>query len=243
MKPVFCIRPEPGWSATRAAGAEAGLAIGGMPLFAVEPVRWQSPDPARYDGLLIGSANVFRAGGPELAALAALPAHVVGEATADAARAAGFTVASCGEGYLQGVVDRLAADGARLRLLRLSGEERVLLDLPPTVTVDEIALYRVAALPLLKSLGDQLAGGGIVLLHSAAAARHFARECDRLALDRSRLALATYGPRISAAAGPGWQEVRHADRPAEAPLLALAAAMCHKVGTDAESGAADGTES
>ena len=82
MKPVFCIRPEPGWSATRAAGAEAGLAIGGMPLFAVEPVRWQSPDPARYDGLLIGSANVFRAGGPELAALAALPAHVVGEATA-----------------------------------------------------------------------------------------------------------------------------------------------------------------
>ena len=36
----------------------------------------------------------------------------------------------------------------------------------------------------------QVRGGAFVLLHSAAAARHFAAECERLAIDRSGVSLA-----------------------------------------------------
>lgn len=241
MRPVFCIRPEPGWSATCAAGKERGLPMDGAPLFVVEPVAWQAPDPASFDGVLIGSASVLRAGGPHLAGLTVLPAHAVGEATADAARGAGFAIASCGRGHLQPVVDALAPPAGVLRLLRLCGEERVPLHPPADVTVEEIALYRVAGLPISDGLADRLRGGGLVLLHSAAAARHFSAECDRLGVDRRRLALATLGPRISAAAGSGWLNVRHADHPADPPLLALAARMCQNSPADAEGGGADGT--
>ncbi|MBS1240071.1 MAG: uroporphyrinogen-III synthase, partial [Proteobacteria bacterium] len=63
--------------------------------------------------------------------------------------------------------------------------------------------------------------------HSAEAARHFTAECDRLGLDRANIALAALGPRIAAAGGGGWREVRSAQSPREAALLALARDMCH----------------
>ena len=77
-------------------------------------------------------------------------------------------------------------------------------------------------------MADRLGQGALVLLHSAAAARHFAAECDRCGVPRGAVRLAALGPRIAAAAGEGWREVRSAAEPREAALLALARQMCHE---------------
>ena len=68
--------------------------------------------------------------------------------------------------------------------------------------------------------------GPVVLLHSAAAARHLAELCTQDGIDRATIALACLGPRIAEAAGAGWREVGVASRPDDAALLALAARMC-----------------
>lgn len=222
---ILTIRPEPGSGATVAAGREAGLAIEACPLFEIRPRAWRAPAPQAIDGLLIGSANAIRHGGPELERLRGKPVFAVGVATARAAEAAGFRVAACGRGSLQPLVDGLAPP---LRLLRLTGEEHVPLAPPPGIEVETRIGYMSAPLPLPAELAGRLRAGALVLLHSAAAARHFAAECDRLAIDRAALRLAALGPRIAAAAGSAWGEVRSAAEPSEAALLALLGDMCHE---------------
>lgn len=222
---IFAIRPEPGLQSTLQLAREKGLAIIGRPLFEVTPRAWEMPDPAQCDALLLGSANAIRHGGDALDELRGLPVYAVGEATADAAREAGFTVAETGAGGLQKLVDGIK--GTR-HFLRLAGEEHVPLDLPENVHVTTRIVYAVRALPLTGSDEVSLrAGEPLVLLHSAAAARHFAAECDRRGLDRARIALACIGPRVAQAAGTGWRVCESAPQPDDSALLALAGDMCH----------------
>lgn len=221
---VVAIRPEPGCSATVEAGRAMGLAIACEPLFEIRPLAWDPPPPDSVDALLLGSANAVRHGGPALEAYRAKPVHAVGEATAAAAEAAGFTIASAGQGELQALVDTLAGP---LRLLRLTGADHVPLVPPAGIAVDMRVAYESVPRPLSRPLADKLGAGALVLLHSAAAARHFAGECDRCGVPRSAVGLAALGPRIAAAAGAGWREVRCATEPREAALLALARDMCH----------------
>ena len=223
MMPVLVLRPEPGCSATVSAAQALGLDTCAAPLFSVEPRNWTLPDTAAFDALLVGSANAFRHGGAQLEALRGLPVHAVGEATAEAARAAGFTVTRCGSGGLQGVLDEVPAG---TRLLRLAGEERIELNAPSGVTVEEVVVYASVHLALDPAVLPVLTEGALVLLHSAEAARHIASECARTGLDRSVISLATIGPRVTAAAGDGWREVATADQPSDAALLALAHRMC-----------------
>lgn len=220
MRPLVVIRPQPGNAATCAAARAAGLDPRGYPLFEVIAQGWAAPDPAGFDALLIGSANALRHAGPGLAALASLPALVVGEVTAAAARAAGLRVELTGSGGLQGVVDNLPAGCTRL--LRLAGAERTALALPPGVTMAERVVYASMALPLPGELAELLRSGAVVALHSAAAARHFAGQCRQ----RAGIALAALAPRIAAAAGDGWDAVAVAATPDDHALLALAARMC-----------------
>lgn len=221
---VIAIRPEPGCSATIDAGRALGLAIEGHPLFEVRPLAWDPPPADEVDELLLGSANAVRRGGPELRAFRAMPVHAVGDATAAAAEAAGFTVASFGRGELQALLDTLAGP---LRLLRLTGAEHVPLAPPAGIELVTRIAYESLPLPLPTALAGKLGQGALVLLHSAAAARHLASECDRLAVPRGVVRLAALGSRIAAAAGEGWREVRSAAEPREAALLALALDMCH----------------
>ena len=223
--PIFAIRPEPGLAATIAAGHQAGLGIEGAALFAIRPVAWSPPEPAGVDGLLLGSANALRHGGRALAVFQGKPAYVVGAATADAARQAGLAIARTGSGGLQQVLDGL--EGHKLVLLRLAGAEHVPLRPPQGVTVVERIVYEAIAMPMPPDLAGQLRKGGVVLLHSAGAARHFASECSRLDLPRSTIRLAALGPRIAQAAGGGWAAVAAAADPRESVLLALARDMCH----------------
>ena len=222
--PIYAIRPEPGSSATVAAGREAGLAITGCPLFEIHQLAWDPPPPERIDGLLLGSANALRQAGPALDAFRGKRAFAVGTATARAAEAASLTVAAVGGSGLQSLLATLRAP---LTLLRLAGEEHVPLKCPLGIVIETRVAYRNVPLPMPEALAAGIRAGGVVLLHSAAAARHFAAECDRLDLPRSAIALAALGPRVAAAAGEGWREVCWADAPREAALLALARDMCH----------------
>lgn len=223
--PILTLRPEPGSSATVAAGLAAGLTIEACPLFEIRPVAWEAPSPDSVDALLLGSANAVRHAGEALEAFRGKPVHAVGEATARAADTAGFAVATVGTGTLQPLIDSLPPP---LRLLRLTGVEHVPVTPQPGIAIVTRVVYDSVPLPLPDAMAACLTGGIVVLLHSAAAARHFAAECSRHGVWRSGVRLAALGPRIAAAAGEGWQEVRSAAEPREAALLALARHMCHE---------------
>lgn len=217
---VLVLRPEPGLAATLAAARALGLAAQGCALSRIVPVAWDLPDPAGIDGLLIGSANVFAHGGAQLQALRDKPAHVVGKATAAAARAAGFAVGLEGDGGLQKVLEHIPAPA---HLLRIAGEEHIALDIPPGITITTRIAYRSEASPLNPALVGR---GTLALLHSAATARQFRQECERLGIDISQVVIAALGPRIAAAAGEGWGALHIADAPNDAALLEMARDIC-----------------
>jgi uroporphyrinogen-III synthase len=122
----------------------------------------------------------------------------------------------------------LAEVRAPRTLLRLAGEEHVPLSPPLGVVIETRIVYRSEPRPLPPPVAAKLQDGALVLLHSAAAARHLAAECERLGIPRSAVALAALGPRVALAAGDGWRVVRSAAQPREAALLALARDMCHE---------------
>lgn len=224
---LLSIRPEPGAAATLAAGHARGLKIASVPLFALVDRAWEPPSPDSVDALLLGSANAVRLAGPGLGVFAGKPVHAVGQATAEAARGAGLTVASTGEGRLQTVLDRVAPPRT---LLRLAGEEHVPLSPPAGVSLVTRIVYAAEPKPLPAVAEALLHDGAVVLLHSAAAARYLAAECDRLEVDRGQVSLAAMAPRIADAAGGGWRDCRAAATPDEQALLALAADLCHDSG-------------
>ena len=226
MVPLVIIRPEPGNEASTTAARAAGLDARGWPLFEVVPKSWEAVPPVGYDALLIGSTQVFLHGGRGLGALRGLPVCAVGEATAAAARSAGFTVAATGAGSLQALLGEL--DPSHRRLLRLAGHERIVLTLPAGVTIDERVVYASQPRPLPSELEAVLRQPAIALLHSADAAHHLTAECVRLAIRRAPLRLAAMSARIAAAAGDGWGEVASAAHPEDKALLALARQMCQE---------------
>ena len=228
-RPLIVVRPEPGNAATVAAARANGIDAISAPLFAVEPLTWLSPGAAPFDAVLLGSANAVRHAGPALVGYTALPAYAVGEATAAAAREAGFEVAASGETGLQELLPLLARD-RRGRVLRLAGQRHVELDPPSGVEIVTEVVYWARPLPLDPALADRLRCGAVAMLHSADAARHFAEECTRLDLDRGGSALACLAPRVATAAGTGWAACRVAPRVDDAALLALAREMCETVG-------------
>ncbi|MXO71231.1 uroporphyrinogen-III synthase [Alteraurantiacibacter buctensis] len=224
MKPVVVMRPARGSASTVRLAAAQGLEVRAFPLSTIDPVAWDPPAPETVDALLLGSANALRHAGPALALYRDKPAFVVGSTTAMAARRAGLRVQLAGEGGLQQVID--AVPHRDTRLLRLAAREHVTLDLPPGISMDTRIVYETQHLPAPPGLAELLRTPALVLLHSAGLATHFVAECDRLGIARQLISLAALGPRIVAAAGDGWAEVRSAAKPAEADLLALAREMC-----------------
>ncbi|WP_295527541.1 uroporphyrinogen-III synthase [Novosphingobium sp. Chol11] len=223
--PLLIIRPEPGNAATAAAARALGLTVHAAPLFAMAATHWDAPDRAAYTALLAGSANSFRLGGPQLAGLAGLPVHAVGEATAQAARAAGFAVARIGEGGLQPMVLDLPPG----RYLRLAGEKHLPLALPEHVIVDDIVVYAARPVPMPESLAAALRQPAVIALHSGEAAVHFAAEIGRLGITACDHALACLAPRIAKMAGIGWQHIEIAHERTDEAVLALARQMCQKL--------------
>ena len=226
MVPLVIIRPDPGNAATTAAAHALALDARGFPLFEVVTKSWQAVLPDRYDALLVGSANVFRCGGPGLSALRGLPVYAVGETTAAAALAAGFARVKTGAGAMQALLGEL--DHNHHRLLRLTGQDRVGLTLPKSISMDERVVYASQPRALPTDLEALLRTPAVIALHSAEAAQHLTAECVRCGIRRAPLRLAALSARIGAAAGDGWGEVAVAAMPDDKALLALARQMCQE---------------
>jgi len=208
--PLVVLRPEPGATRTAARAEALGLEVRLTPLFAIVAVDWTAPDPAKFDALVLTSANAVRHGGEELDKLKSLPVHAVGEATAAMARAAGFRLASVGEGGSRGM-----ALPAGQRLLHLAGRDHV-----PAEGVTTVAVYESRAVDLPAGL-DGLADC-VVAVHSPRAGRRLAE----LVGDRERTLIAAISPAAANACGAGWAAVDAAAEPTDAALLALAARLC-----------------
>jgi uroporphyrinogen-III synthase len=218
MSRLVVLRPEPGASATVERARRRGLEAMAVPLFEIECIAWDPPEAAGFDGLLVTSANAVRCGGEALQALRGLPVYAVGEASAVAAREAGFDIAASGDAG----VDRLLGSVERdLKLVHLCGEDRQEpLDARQCLT--PVVAYRAKALPA-PDLGDL--GGCVVLVHSARAARRLAELVDR----RGAVTIAAISPAAADAAGPGWRAVEAAESPDDDALLALAERLCNNL--------------
>jgi uroporphyrinogen-III synthase len=217
MTRVLVLRPEPGASATVDKARARGLDAFAIPLFEIEPVDWDAPDPGSFDGLLLTSANAVRCGGEELKRFRALPAYAVGEATAEAAREAGFDIAATGEAGIDRLLGSIESD---LRLLHLCGEERRAAE-QARQEITEIPVYRSKPLAEPDLSG---AAGSVALIHSPRAGQRFAE----LASDRKSIAVAAISRAAADAVGDGWDRIEVAEAPNDDALLALAATLCNK---------------
>ena len=217
MRRLVILRPAPGASETLDRAAKLGFHAVSIPLFEVEPVAWELPDPNIFDGLLLTSANAPRLAGALLQLLRHLPVYAVGAGTAAAARNAGLDVVAVGD---VGVDWLLNSIDPGLRLLHLAGEER---KLPSAArqNVTEITVYRSKPVEQPR-LGD--VGASVALVHSPRAAERF----GELVADRASIAIVAISPAAAEAAGGGWESVNVAERPSDDALLALAARLCNK---------------
>src|SRR5438270_3239600 len=217
MTRVLVLRPEPGASATAERARERGLEAVAVPLFTVEPVGWEAPDPSAFDALLLTSPNAARFGGEPLRSLRGLDVYAVGPATAEAAREAGFNVAVAGD---SGIDRALAAIAPGLRLLHLCGaDRRSPSDARQVIT--PLVAYRAIEIaePDLST-----ASGAVALIHSPRAGRRFAE----LIAVRGSITVAAISRAAADAVGDGWRTVVAAEEPTDDALLALAASLCNK---------------
>jgi uroporphyrinogen-III synthase len=213
---IVVLRPEPGASTTVASARALGLEATAIPLFEIEPVDWEAPDGAEFDGLLLTSANALRFGGEPLQHLRGLPVYAIGEVTAVAAKEAGFNVIATGKA---GVAELLGSIAPDVRLLHLCGADRTeSARSGPAITA--VVTYRAKALvePNISSLT-----GSVALIHSPRAGRRLAE----LVGDRSSISIAAISPAAAEAVGAGWKTVASAERPTNDALLALAARLCN----------------
>jgi uroporphyrinogen-III synthase len=218
MTRVLILRPEPGASATAERGRQRGLDAVAIPLFEIEPAAWKAPEASSFDGLLLTSANAVRLGGSQLESLRGLSVYAVGEATAEAARAAGFDVAASGHSGIDALLK--SVDGG-LKLLHLCGEDRrEPIDARQSIT--PVAVYRAKVIedPRLGNVGNAVA-----LIHSPRAGRRFAE----LAADRRSIAVAAISDAAGEAVGSGWRAIEIAETPTDEALLAVAERLCNNL--------------
>lgn len=216
MKRVLVLRPEPGASATVERALKLALPAVAIPLFRIEPLAWQAPDAAAFDGLLLTSANAVRCSGEKLGAFRGLPVYAVGEATADAAREAGFSIAAVGDAGAERLLKSIEPE---LKLLHLCGEDRKAASAhAQRITAAPVYRARAIEAPDLRA-----ADGAVALIHSPRAGRRFAE----LVRERGSISIAAISPAAADAVGDGWLGVEFASVPEDDRLLALAARLCN----------------
>jgi uroporphyrinogen-III synthase len=126
-------------------------------------------------------------------------------------------VATTGSSGVEELLDRLPGG---LRLLHLSGEDRIMPALPRQA-ITSLTVYRVAEQPLP---APALLAGSVALVHSPAAGRRL----QQVEADRSRVRIAAISPAAAVACGPGWERCEAAGEPSDSALLSLAAKLCEE---------------
>lgn len=225
-QPLLILRPEPGAAMTAKRAFDEGWKPIVAPIFRIEPIAWGSPPADDYDALFVTSANAVRQAGKAISAYHGLPAYAVGDATARALKAAGFTDIRAGRGDAAVMLEAAAENGVA-RALHLAGEDYRDVG-HDAISIDRRIVYRSAALDRLgdKALAALREGGGAVLLHSGRAAEQFGRLCDEGRIPRGTISIAALAPAVLDAAGPGWRAMIAAAKPDDAALLAAAARLC-----------------
>ncbi len=204
MRPLLILRPEPGNASTVTKAKALGLDAISLPLFNAEALEWSAPSADQFDAILFTSANAARLAGPSLMQYVGLPTFCVGQATADAARAAGFTITFAGS---QGV-DAVVAAADNQKFLHMCGEDRIAPS-PSKATVTPVICYHMVEVDLTPKLSDALKQNPIAMLHSPRAARRF----SELVSDKSKIALCALSLAIAEAAGEGWEDVAISPQP------------------------------
>lgn len=215
MRKVIVLRPEPGASETLAKARELSLEPVSVPLFEIQAMDWTMPDGA-FDGVLLTSANAVRHAGDALQELRALPAYSVGDATAEAARDAGFDIKATGDAGVERLLGSIDRD---LKLIHLCGEDRKQVTARQEIT--PVVVYRS------KEIGSPQLGelnGNVVLVHSPRAGSRL----GELVEDKSDIAIVAISKAAADPAGEGWESVQAADEPSDEGVLALAAELCNK---------------
>ncbi|HEY0413342.1 MAG TPA: uroporphyrinogen-III synthase [Allosphingosinicella sp.] len=224
MSLVLVLRPEPGASATAARARARGLTPVIAPLFETAPIAWDPVPAADYDAVLLTSANAAR----HLGTAPPRPCYAVGEATAEAAREAGFEEVRAGDGDGAAAVAMMARDGVR-RALHLCGRDHLPLS-HPELRIERRIVYAAEALPALPAAArGALERGAVVLFHSPRAATAFAA----LVPDRGGVRIAAISAAAAAAAGEGWAAKAVAAAPRDEALLEVAAGLCNIAPPDA----------
>ncbi len=219
MHSIIIVRPEPGASQTAMRARKLGLNPVVQPLFDLSPQDWSVPDISGFDGLMLTSANAVVHGGGALQTLMALPVLAVGQATAQAARDAGFSVAITGEGTAQDLANQAHSAGY-LQLLRLVGASPAPAQLHGG-SITACQVYTATALsPAIAPTGP-----AAVLLHSTKAAQRFS---TLFAGERTLTDVIAISAKVASAAGSGWRSIGVAPYPDDAALLALARNLCEQ---------------
>jgi len=218
MRRLFVLRPEPASHRTLERARALGLEATAIPLFELEAVEWSAPDPSKFDGILLTSANAVNMSGGRLETLRRLPVHAVGETTAVAAEVAGFGVASVGRGGVESLLDEIEPG---TRLIHLCGEDRRVPERPKQ-EISCIAVYRARAVDHPRGL--EALKGHVAMIHSPRAGERLAQLLGGGL--RSTVRLAAISQAAADAAGTGWAEVRIAGMPSDTALLALARSLC-----------------
>jgi uroporphyrinogen-III synthase len=220
---VWITRAQPAADATagrlRAMGHEALVA----PLLNIRPLDDVALDLSRVGAIAFTSANAI----PAFSALTTergLPVYAVGEATAAAARAAGFAAVIASDGDVHALAHLITAEGAPDGLVLHPGALEPAADLAAILTAIGIAarnlpVYRTeAASALPPSVGSEPPDA--VLLHSPKAARTLAALIPARwpsAMDAFCLSPACGAPLV----GLGFRRLEAARFPNEPALLTL----------------------
>jgi uroporphyrinogen-III synthase len=216
MRRVLVLRPEPGASETVRRAKEQGLDALAVPLFEIEPVEWEAPDAGSFDALLLTSANAVRHAGDGLQQLRGLPVYAVGDATAEAAREAGFDIKGSGDAGVDRLLGSIEPD---MKLLHLCGEDRRETE-GARQKITPVVVYRSKA---VSSPDLAQAPGCVALIHSPRAAARL----SELVADKSEVAIAAISAAAADQAGDGWRLIEVAEHPRDDALLALAARLCN----------------
>lgn len=221
-RPLLVCRPQPGADATAARARAMGMEVLVHPLFTVEPIAWEAPDPAAFDALMLTSANALRHGGGALTRYHRLPVFAVGEATARAASAAGFPDITIAGPDAQGTMDRIVRAGHR-HVLHLCGED-VRSGGRPELEIVRRAVYRSVETAPAEELDAMLDRRPVILVHSPRAGARLAALIAPAR--RENIALIAISPAACETAGARWERAAAADCPGDSGMLALARPLC-----------------
>jgi uroporphyrinogen-III synthase len=215
---LLVLRPQPGADATVKRAEALGIEAVAMPLFVIESVLWQAPDPSHYDALMLTSANSLVHAGHGLEHLRALPVLAVGRATASQAEAAGFKVRVSGDSDVASLIG-LAKEYGYRKLLWLTGANHIEVEPENTVKIDCVIVYRSVKIMPIDDIVALLRAPVITALHSPRAAKYFTEICNRNGIDKRQQSLVALSPAVAKAAGTGWRNLVIAEHPNDATML------------------------